>query len=64
LIYDKGVDCDEAGDNDNQAQISAAPTMTIVECPGSEPLELEPLIAPTTFIELREPLNLIDTSDH
>jgi len=56
--------CDEAVDNDNQVQISAAPTMTIVECPSPEPLELEPLIAPTNFTELREPLNLIDTSSH
>ena len=54
----------EAADNDNQAQISVAPTMTIVECPSPEPLKLEPLIAPTTFTELREPLNLIDTSSH
>ena len=38
---------DEAADNDSQAQISAAPTMIIVECPSPEPLELEPLIVLT-----------------
>jgi len=52
--------CDEV-DNDYQAQISTAPTMSIVECPSPELLELKPL---TAFNELREPLNLIDTSDH
>ena len=55
---------DEEADTDNQAQIPTAPTMTIVERPSPEPLELEahPLIAPTNFTELREPLNLVDTS--
>ena len=48
-------------DNDNQAQISTAPTMTIVERPSPELLELKTL---TAFTELREPLILIDTSDH
>ena len=57
-------DFDKEADNDNQPQISTAPTMTIVERPSPEPLELEPLIVPTTFTELREPLNLIDTSNH
>ena len=48
-------------DVNNQAQISTAPTMTIVECPNPESLELP---ASTTFTELQEPLNLINTSDH
>ena len=48
-------------DNDNQAQISTAPTMSIVERPSPELLELKTF---TPFTELREPLNLIDTSDH
>ena len=51
---------DEA-DVDNREQIPAAPTMTIVEHPSPEPLELPAL---TNFTELREPLNLIDTGDH
>ena len=57
---------DEEADTDSEAQISTAPTMTIVECPHPEPLELsaQPLLASTAFSELREPLNLIDTSDH
>ena len=58
---------EEAGtDSDSEAQTSTAPTMTIVECPSPKPLELSarPLLASTTFTELREPLNLIDTSDH
>ena len=56
---------DEEADIDNQAQILTAPTMTIVERPSPEPLEIEvrPLIVPTNFTELREPLNLVDTSD-
>jgi len=59
-------------DIDNQVQVSTAPTMTIVECPPPEPRistdititssnKVQPLISPTSFIELREPLNLIDT---
>ena len=54
---------DEAADIDSK-EIPTAPTMTIVECPSPEPLGLEarPLIAPTNFTELREPLNLIDAS--
>jgi len=57
---------DEEADTDSEAQISTAPTMTIVECPHPEPLKLsaQPLLASRTFSELREPLNLIDTSDH
>ena len=51
---------DEA-DVDNREQIPTAPTMTIIERPSPEPLELPALI---TFTELREPLNLIDTGDH
>ena len=53
---------DEEADIDNQAQISIVPTVTIVDRPSPEPLKLEaqPLIAPTNFTELREPLNLID----
>ena len=46
---------------DNQEKTSSAPTMTIVEHPSPEPLELP---APTAFTELREPLNLIDISDY
>jgi len=59
-------------DIDNKVQVSTAPTMTIVECPPPEPCistdititssnKVQPLISPTSFIELREPLNMIDT---
>ena len=49
---------DEA-DVDNREQIPTAPTMTIVERPSPEPPELP---APATFTELREPLNMVDTT--
>ena len=57
---------------DNQPQITSAPTMTIVECPSPKQListdsdssKSQTVITPINFIELREPLNLIDTSDH
>ena len=59
-------------DIDNQVQLSTAPTMTVVECPPPGPRistdititssnKVQPLISPTSFNELREPLNLIDT---
>ena len=51
----------DQADVDNQEQIPAAPTMTIVECPSPEPLGL---LAHAAFTELREPLDLIDTVDH
>ena len=51
---------DEA-DVDNREQIPTAPTMTIVERPCHQPLELS---TPATFTELREPLNLIESSHH
>ena len=56
---------DEEANIDKRAQIPTAPTMTIVECTSPEPLEIEaqPLGVPTNFTELREPLNLVDTSD-
>ena len=47
---------DEA-DVDIRELIPTAPTMTIVQRPSPEPLELPAL---TNFTELREPLNLID----
>ena len=51
----------DQADVDNQEQIPAAPTMTIVERPSPEPLGLP---AHAAFTELREPLDLIDTVDH
>ena len=42
---------------DHQVQIPTAPTMTVVERPSPEPLELP---APATFTEFRDLLNLID----
>jgi len=51
-------------DTDSEVQISTAPTMTIVECPHPEPLGLsgQPLIASTTFSELRETLTIMFTA--
>ena len=56
---------DEEANIDKRAQIPTAPTMTIVERPSPAPLEVEarPFSVPTNFTELREPLNLVDTSD-
>ena len=56
---------DEEANIDKRAQVPTAPTMTIVERPSPAPLEVEarPLRVPTNFTELREPLNLVDTSD-
>ena len=74
-ILDEETDIDNEMRIDNEMQISTIPTMTIVERPSPEPLnsininvsslnEARPLIATTTFSELREPLILADTSSH
>ena len=71
-ILDEETDIDNEMRIDNEMQI---PTMTVVERPSPEPLnsininvsslnEARPLIATTTFSELREPLILADTSSH
>ena len=51
---------DEADFDNKPAQLSTSPTVTVVECPRPE-AEAQPLIAPSNFAELQEPLNLIDT---
>ena len=54
---------DEA-DVDNRAHISTAPTMTVVERPSPESPEInaELLVAPKSFIELREPFISTDSN--
>ena len=54
----------------HEAHCSLAPTMTVIELPDiadrdsdSRPLKDQPPIKTTTFTELREPLDLIDTND-
>ena len=47
--------------DDNRAQISITPTMTVVECPSPEPPEFQLSIAPKPFNQLREPLFSSDT---
>ena len=54
----------------HEAHCSLAPTLTVIELPDiadrdsdSRPLKDQPPIKTTTFTELREPLDLIDTND-